>query len=91
VRGFLLGALLLLFVTFTVLSLRPGGLRRQLHFAARRLRLALVLGGAYLAGSTVIRLEFPTGYLADWGPPALALTLVAVFMVLGQDPADAKP
>jgi hypothetical protein len=74
----------------TVLSLRPGGLRRQLRFAARRFRIVLALGGIFLIGSSVIRLLFPSGAVADWGPAALALVLGAVFMVLAQDPAAAR-
>ena len=68
---------LLFFLTLTVLSFRPGGLRRQLRFAARRLRLALVLGGIYVLASTVARLLLGVGWVggwvADWGPPAVAV------------------
>jgi hypothetical protein len=35
----------------------------------------------------VVRLTFSQGPVSDFGPPALALVLVAVFMVVGQDPA----
>jgi hypothetical protein len=86
-RGFLFGLVLILGLVATVLSIRPGGLRRQLRFAARRFRVGLALGGVYLVGSAVIRFVFPQGPIADFGPPVLALALVAVFMVLGQDPA----
>ena len=71
----------------TILSLRPGGLRRQLRFAARRLRLALILGGVYVVANTMVRIAFSEGFLVDWGPPLLALVLVVVFLILGQDPA----
>jgi hypothetical protein len=72
-----------------VLSLRPGGIRRQLRFAARRLRLALVLGGIYLVANAVVRVAFRDGLIVDWGPPALALVLAVTFLILGQDPVAA--
>ena len=90
-RGFVFGLVLLLGFTLTILSLRPGGIRRQLRFVARRFRIMLVLGGVFLAGSSIIRLTFPEGAMADFGPPALAIVLGGVFLVLGQDPASAKP
>jgi O-antigen/teichoic acid export membrane protein len=70
-----------------VLSIRPGGLRRQLRLAARRLRLVLLLGGVYLIFSTVIRVFFPDGWISDYGPPVVALVLAAAFLVLAQEPA----
>ena len=89
-RGFVVGILLLFFLTVTMLSLRPGGLRRQLRFAARRLRLALVLGGIYILANTLARIAFSVGWVGgwvvDWGPPAVAIVLAATFMILGQDP-----
>jgi hypothetical protein len=87
VRGFVIGLVVILGLAFTVLSIRPGGLRRQLRFAARRFRLGLLLGGVYLVGSAIVRIAFPQGAVTDFGLPFLALVLVAVFMVLGQDPA----
>jgi hypothetical protein len=87
VRGFLIGLIVLSGLTATILSLRPGGLRRQLRFAARRFRIALALGGIFLIGSSIIRIFFPTGLVADLGPPALAIVLSAVFIVLAQEPA----
>jgi hypothetical protein len=86
-RSFLFGFVLLVFLSITVLSLRPGGLRRQLRFAARRFRLALILGGVYVVANTVARLAFSEGFIVDWGPPLLAVVLVVVFLILGQDPA----
>ena len=71
----------------TILSLRPGGIRRQLRFAARRFRIVLALGGIFLLGSSIIRIFFANGAVADWGPAALALVLGAVFVVLAKDPA----
>jgi hypothetical protein len=91
VRGFLLGLILLAGFAVTILSLRPGGLRRQLRFAARRFRVALALGGVFLVGSSVIRIAFPSGPVADLGPPALAIVLSAVFIVLTQEPAPEPP
>ena len=86
-RSFAIGLILFAFVTGTVLSLRPGGLRRQLRFAARRLRIVLVLGGVYVVASTVVRLAFQQGPVVDFGLPVLAAILAAAFLVLGRDPA----
>jgi hypothetical protein len=86
VRGFLVGLVLLVVLGLSVLSTRRGGLRRQLRFAARRFRLALALAGVYLVCSAVIRIFFPEGPAADFGPPVLALVLLAAFVVFGQDP-----
>ena len=80
--------MLLVFLSITVLSLRPGGIRRQLRFAARRLRLALVLGGIYVVATTLVRLFLPDGPVADWGLPGLAVVLAITFLVLGQEPAE---
>jgi hypothetical protein len=87
VRSFAIGLILLAVFSFTVLSLRPGGLRRQLHFAARRLRIVLVLGGVYVLGSTVARLVFQEGPVVDYGLPILAIVLAVVFLFVGRDPA----
>ena len=86
-RGFLLGFILVVALSLIILSIRPGGLRRQLRFAARRLRVLLVLGTAYVIGSGLVRAFFPDGPVADFGPPILASVLLAVFFVFGQDPA----
>ena len=85
-RGFLLGLILIVGLSLSILSLRPGGIRRQLRFAARRFRIMLILGGIFLIGSGIVRLAFPDGPVADLGPPALAIVLGAVFMVIGRDP-----
>jgi hypothetical protein len=90
-RGFLFGLVVLVAVGVTVLSLRPGGIRKQLRFAARRFRIMLVLGGIYVAGSTIIRFAGPQGVVADYGPPAIAIVLAAAFMVFGRDPAEVGP
>jgi hypothetical protein len=86
-RAFLLGLFVLTILSVTVLSIRPGGLRQQLRMAARRFRLVLVLAAIYLLANTVIRIAFPDGWIADYGPVAIAIVLAAAFMVLGQDPA----
>ncbi|HEV2028327.1 MAG TPA: hypothetical protein VGS16_07315 [Candidatus Dormibacteraeota bacterium] len=86
-RGFLIGLIFLVGLSVTVLSLRPGGFRRQLRFVARRFRITLVLGGIFFIGSLIIRVAFPNGVVADYGPPALAIVLAVAFMVLGRDPA----
>lgn len=90
-RGFVIGLVFAVGLALTLLSLRPGGLRRQLRMAARRLRIALVLGGVYVAASIAVRLLFPTGPVADYGLPAVALALVIVFVIVAQDPAPTRP
>jgi len=86
VRGFFVGLLLVATGSVTVLSLRPGGLRRQLRFAARRFRIVLALGGIYVLGSGLIRVFVSSGPVLDYGPPALAILLGVVFLVIGRDP-----
>jgi hypothetical protein len=86
VRGFVLGVFLLGLLAFSVLALRPGGLRRQLRFVARRFRIVLVLGGVYVLGSLVIRVLFTSGPLNEWGPVALAMILAVVFLFVARDP-----
>ena len=86
-RGFLFGLLLIPAVVISLLSIRPGGLRRQLRLAGRRFRIALTVAGAYFVGAAIMRLAFPTGTVLDYGPPALALVLAAAYVVFAQDPA----
>ncbi len=88
-RGFVFGLVVIVGVAFTLLSLRPGGLRRQLRFVARRFRIVLVLSGIWVFGSLVIRLAFPTGPVMDYGPPVLGLLLLIVFLFVGRDPSSA--
>jgi hypothetical protein len=88
VRGFFIGLVVLIGLGVTVLSFRPGGIRRQLRFVARRFRIMLVLGGIFVAGSTIIRVAAPQGLIADYGPPAIAIALAVVFMVVGRDPSE---
>jgi hypothetical protein len=87
VRGFLVGLVLLTALAVSVLALRPGGFRRQLRLVARRFRIVLALGGAYVFGSLVIRLLFTSGPVNEWGPIALAVILVVVFVFAARDPA----
>jgi hypothetical protein len=86
VRGFVFGLILIFGASLTVLSVRPGGLRRQLRLVARRLRIVLVLGGVYVFGSLGIRLAFPTGPVLDYGPPVLAVLLLIVYVIVARDP-----
>jgi hypothetical protein len=85
-RGFALGLIVIVGIGLTVLSIRPGGLRRQLRLAARRFRIALALGGIWLLASLAGRVAFPNGPVSDYGPAVLAILLGAVFIFLGQDP-----
>jgi hypothetical protein len=88
VRAVFFGAFLAFAVSLTILSLRPGGIRRQLRLVARRFRIVLVLLGLYAFGSLFIRLVFPSGPVADWGPPVMATVMAVVFVVVGQDPRE---
>jgi hypothetical protein len=83
-RAFLAGAVLIPLLIVALLSIRPGGLRRQLRQAARRFKLALLLAGVYLAGGIVLRL-LPDRRLYDIGLPLLAAVLAVVFIYLAQE------
>lgn len=85
-RGFLLGLVVIVVLTVTVLAARPGGFRVQLRLAARRLRIMLVLGGIFVLGSAAIRLAFSSGPVLDFGPIALAVVLAVGFIIWGRDP-----
>ena len=85
---------LLVGLSVTVLSIRPGGLRKQLRFAARRFRIVLVLAAVSVVADAIIRVAFPEGWVADYGPAAVAIVLAVAFVLLAQDPATppaAKP
>lgn len=84
-RGFALGLVLLLTLSVSVLSLRPGGLRNQLRNIVRRLKLALTLGGIYLVASAALRFAFPEGNTAEFGTAVIAVVLALVLVFLGQD------
>jgi O-antigen/teichoic acid export membrane protein len=74
-----------------VLSIRPGGIRQQLRLAARRFRIVLVLAGVYIAADAIIRVAFPEGWIAEYGPVAVAVVLAVAFLLLAQDPASPPP
>jgi hypothetical protein len=84
-RGFLLGVILIPIFVISLLSIRPGGLRNQLRNVARRLKLALILGGIYVLISAALRLLVPDKTLADLVTVAVALVLTVVFVFLSQD------
>jgi hypothetical protein len=86
-RGFLFGLVVVPLLVISVLSIRPGGLRRQLKNVFRRLRLVLVLGGVYFVGSGVVRLVFGSQPYTEYAIGALALVLGIIFVILGQDRA----
>ena len=74
-----------------MLSIRPGGIRQQLRLAARRLRIVLVLAAVYIAADAIIRVAFPEGWIADYGPVAVAVVLAVAFLLFAQDPAPPPP
>jgi hypothetical protein len=90
VRGLVGGLVVIVAMSLSVLSLRPGGLRRQLRLVARRFRITLLLAGAWTFGSLILRLAYPTGPVSDYGPAALGLVLGAVFVFVARDPAPEK-
>ncbi len=53
--------------------------------------LAIRLAGVYVIISAVIRVFFPNGWVADYGPPGLAILLAGAFLLLAQDPAVPPP
>ena len=59
-----------------------------MRYAARRFRLAIVLGGVYVLCSAVARIAFSDTFVTDWGLPFLALALVVLFLVFGQNPTE---
>ena len=85
-RGFLLGLVVIIAMTVSVLAIRPGGFRRQLRLVARRFRIVLVLGGIFIFGSLVMRLAFQDGPVVDFGPAVLGVVLAVAFIILGRDP-----
>jgi hypothetical protein len=84
-RGFLFGAILIFIVIVSALSLRPGGLRNQLRNMARRLKLALILGGVYAVVSAGIRLALPGSTAGEWGTVGAGLVLAIAFVFLSAE------
>jgi hypothetical protein len=89
-RGVLLGLVLLPLVAIAILSIRPGGIRQQLRLVRRRFKIALVLGGAYVAFSMVARFLVTEGNTLDYIEGGVAVLLGITFVVLAQDPAEAR-
>jgi len=86
VRGIAFGLVVIIGMSLSILSLRPGGLRRQLRLAARRFRIVLVLGGVWTFGSLAIRLFYPSGPVTDYGPALLGIILGIAFLFIARDP-----
>jgi len=84
-RGFVIGLMLLLFMVISALSLRPGGLRNQLRNVARRFKIALLLGGAYMVASAVLRLTVQDPNASTWASIVVALVLGLAFVFLAQE------
>ena len=91
VKSVLFGLLLLPAAALAILSIRPGGLRRQLRHVRRRFKIAIVLGGVYLVASTAARLLLPEGTALDYLLAGTGAVLGITFVVLAQDPAEARP
>jgi hypothetical protein len=72
-------------VVLSVLSLRPGGLRNQLQNVARRLKIALVLGGVYVVASGVLRLAVQDPNASTLATVGVALVLGLLFVFLAQE------
>jgi hypothetical protein len=84
-RGFVIGLVMFSFVVISVLSLRPGGLRNQFRNVARRLKIALVLGGLYLVASGVLRLTVQDPNASTLATVGIALVLGLLFVFLAQE------
>lgn len=88
-RGILAGLVLLPLAAIAVLSIRPGGLRRQLRNVRRRFKIALVLGGVYLLVGTAARVALGETQSLTYLQLGVAIVLGLTFVVLAQDPAEA--
>ncbi|HVB77153.1 MAG TPA: hypothetical protein VNI34_05030 [Candidatus Nitrosotalea sp.] len=88
-KGILFGLFMVFGLTLGVLSLRPGGIRRQGRLIARRLRLALLLTGAFLLLGAILRLVLGDSRLEGELSVALIVVLALTFLVLAQDPPAA--
>jgi hypothetical protein len=85
VRGFLLGLIVLIVASIGVLSIRPGGLRNQLHNAARRLKLCLILVGVYMVASAALRILVPNSTTGELASAGVGLVLAVIFVVASQE------
>jgi hypothetical protein len=85
VRGAIIGLALLGIVVFGALSLRPGGIRNQLRNIARRLKLALILGGIYMIISAGLRIALPDTAVAEWAPIGVGAVLALVFVAMSAE------
>jgi len=45
----------------------------------------------YIAADAIIRVAFPEGWIADYGPVAVAVMLAVAFLLFAQDPASPPP
>ena len=72
-----------------VYSARGDFAQRLIDRHSRRFRIAITLGGVYVGGSLVLRIAFPTGAVADYGPAVLAIALAVVFLFAARDPVSA--
>lgn len=89
-KGLLAGLILFPVLAIGILSIRPGGLRRQLREVRRRLKLALVLAGIYLVASAALRLWL--GETRSEPPTyALAAVLAVTFVALSYERGPAPP
>lgn len=84
-RGVIIGLLLLGIVTFGVISLRPGGMRNQFRNMARRLKLALILGGIFMIVSAAFRVALADSPWGEWGPVGVAVVLSVVFVMMSAE------
>lgn len=88
-RGLLAGLVLLPLAVIAVLSIRPGGLRRQLRNVRRRFKIFLVLAGIYLAVSIAGRVVLGDTPALTYVELAAVAVLGVIFVLLAQDPAEA--
>ena len=51
----------------------------------------LVLAAIYIFADAVIRVAFPEGLVADYGPVAVGVVLAVAFLLFAQDPAPPPP
>ena len=49
------------------------------------------MAAIYIVADAIIRVAFPEGWIADYGPVAVAIVLAVAFLLLAQDPASPPP